>query len=74
MTREILIKKTLGTLSRLPQDKISEVSDFADFVLKKYEEEILRKGVEKLIIDSKTFNFLKEEEDLYSIDDLKEKF
>lgn len=74
MTKEQLINRTLQTLSQLPQNKIREINDFADYVLKKYEEETIQKGAEQLMSDSKTFNFLKEEEDLYTTDDLKEKF
>ena len=74
MTKETLIKKTLSTLSSLPQEKVREVSKFADDILKNYEERILQKGIEKLVSDSKVFDFLKNEEDLYSIEDLKEKY
>ena len=74
MTKETLIKKTLSTLSRLPQDRVREVSDFADYILKKYEERILQKGIEKLVSHTKAFDFLNDEEDLYSIRDLKEKY
>jgi len=74
MARETLIKKTIRTLSKLPPDKVREVSDFADFILKKHEDEILMKGMQKLTADSKAFYFLKEEEDLYSVEDLKEKY
>lgn len=74
MTRETLIQRTIGAISKLPQDKLQEVSDFADFILKKYEEDILQKGIEKLTSSSKIFDFLKDEEDLYTLDDLKEKY
>lgn len=74
MTKEKLVNKTIETLSQLPQDKIREVNDFAEYILKKYEEEILQKGSEQIMNKSKTFDFLKDEEDLYSSDDLKEKF
>lgn len=74
MAKDILIKKTLNTLSRLPQDKVKEVSDFADYILKKYDEDILQEGMVKLMEDSKAFEFLKDEEDLYSLEDLKEKY
>jgi hypothetical protein len=74
MSRETLIKKTFNTLSKLPQEKVKEVSDFADYILKQYDEEILQKGIEKLVSVSKTYNFLKDEEDLYSVEDLKEKY
>lgn len=74
MNRDTLIRQTLKNLSKLPQDKVREISDFADFIMKKHEEEALQKGIEKLVSHSKSFDFLNEEEDLYSLDDLKEKF
>jgi hypothetical protein len=74
MGKETLIKRTLKTLSRLPHDKVKEVSDFADFILKKQEEESLQKGMEILISESNAFYFLKDEEDLYTVEDLKEKY
>ena len=74
MNRDFLIKRTLKTLSKLPQEKVREISDFADFIMKKHEEETLQKGIEKLVSHSKSFDFLNEEEELYSQDDLKEKF
>lgn len=74
MAKDILIRKTLNTLSRLPQDKVKEVSDFAEYILKKYDEDILQEGMVKLMEDSKVFEFLKDEEDLYSFEDLKEKY
>ncbi|PSR04577.1 MAG: hypothetical protein BRD50_03330 [Bacteroidetes bacterium SW_11_45_7] len=74
MTKEALINKTLQTLSKLPQEKIKEVNDFAGYILKKHDEEVLQKGIEHLTSNSKAFEFLKEEEDLYFEDDLKEKF
>jgi hypothetical protein len=67
MTRQTLIKQTLETLSKLPREKVQEVADFADFLFKKYDEEILQKGMEKLVGDSNTYEFLKEEEDLYAL-------
>ena len=70
MTREKLIIKTVKTLSKLPNDKVKEVSDFTEYLFKKYDEEIMQKGIEKLLSDSNTFDFLKDEEDLYSEADL----
>ena len=74
MKRETLIQRTLTILSKLPQDKAIEVVDFADFILKKYDDQILQKGIEKLISNSQTFDFLKNEEDLYTLTDLKERY
>jgi len=70
LTREKLIIKTVKTLSKLPNDKVKEVSDFTEYLFKKYDEEIMQKGIEKLVSNSNTFDFLKDEEDLYSEADL----
>ncbi len=58
----------------LPVEKVGEVADFADFVLKKYEENILQKGIEKLVEQSEAFQFLHDEEDIYTLADIKEKY
>ena len=74
MSREELIQKTLSALAKLPADKANEVADFADYILKKYDEETLQKGIEKIVETSKGYDFLKTEENLYSVSDLKEVF
>ncbi|WP_163381085.1 DUF2281 domain-containing protein [Cyclobacterium sp. SYSU L10401] len=48
MTKKGLIHRTVETLEKLPEDRIQEIADFADFVLKKNEEQLRQKqGVEK---------------------------
>ena len=74
MMRETLINKTVKALSKLPNDKIKEVSDFTEYIFKKYEEETLQKGIEKLVSDSNAFQFLNEDEDLYTVNDIIEKY
>ena len=74
MTKEAIIQKTIQALQVLPQDKAEEVSDFAEFLLKKFEELTLQQGIQNLQSQSETFSFLIEEEDIYSPADIKEKF
>ncbi|HVF82067.1 MAG TPA: hypothetical protein VM884_09045 [Flavisolibacter sp.] len=74
MTKEDIIQNTIRALAILPDDKAKEVSDFADFLLKKHEDLTLQKGIYQLQSESDTFNFLNEEEYLYSPADIKEKF
>jgi len=74
MTREAIIQKTISTLNKLPEEKAGEVSDFADYILKKYEEENLQAGIEKLMAQSQVFQFLNDDEDLYTDEDIKEKY
>ena len=71
MTRNSIIEKTLLVISKLPEDKAIEISDFAEFLFKKYEEELLTSDIQKAISDSKSFDFLAEEEELYTINDIK---
>ncbi len=74
MTREILIKKTIDNLTKLPDQKLKEVSDFAEFLLSRIENQLLTEGIQKLVSDTKAFKFLEDEENLYSVNDLKEKY
>jgi hypothetical protein len=67
MTKELLIKQTLKTLKKLPESRIKEVSDFAEFILKKNDEEVIQKGIEKMVSESDSFYFLNDEEGIYSI-------
>ena len=74
MTKEAIIERTVKTLSELPPEKVEEIADFADFVLKKYEEQILQKGMYKIAEEGSSLNFLNEDEVIYSVKDIKEKY
>jgi hypothetical protein len=64
----------MQVVSKLPIEKAQEVSDFADFILKKQEEELLQKGIQKMVENGKPYDFLKTEEDLYTVNDLQVKY
>ncbi len=72
MTRQAIIERTIKAINQLLKNKAEEISDFADFVSKRYEEFQLTQGIQKLTADSKAFDFFNNEEDLYSVADLKE--
>ncbi len=74
MSRLQLVQQAIQTINQLPDEKVVEVVDFASYVLKKHEEAVLQKGIQQLIETSDTFAFLHDEEDLYSLDDLKERY
>ncbi len=74
MTRETLIKRTIDNLTKLPDQKLKEVSDFAEFLMNRIENQLMTEGIQKLVSDSKAFKFLEGEEDLYSVADLKETY
>nr|WP_295930625.1 hypothetical protein [uncultured Dyadobacter sp.] len=72
MKKEAIIARTIDAINHLPVDKAEEISDFADFVRKRHEEQQLTEGIQKLVEDNSAFDFLKDEEEIYSLADLKE--
>lgn len=74
MHKESLINKTVSYLEKMPEDKIEEVLHFVKFLNSQYEEHILQKGIEELASKSGSFKYLEKEEELYTVNDLKEKY
>lgn len=74
MTKQAIIERTIKAINLLPEDKAEEISDFADFIAKRYEEFLLTKGTQQFISESNAFSFLNEEEELYSLQDSIEVF
>ena len=72
ISKQAIIDRTIKAINLLPADKAEEISDFADFVSKRYEEQLLAQGIQQLAAGSNTFDFLNAEEDLYTDSDLKE--
>lgn len=70
MTKQAIIDRTIKAINQLPEDKAQEISDFAEFVITRYEETRLTLGIQQLASDSQAFGFLKNEEDVYSEKDL----
>jgi hypothetical protein len=74
MDRQVLIDNTIKKITQLPDVKIKEINDFVDFLLSRIEDKIIQEGIQKMVSDSKSFDFLKDEEDLYTLNDLKERY
>jgi hypothetical protein len=74
MSKKELIEKTVETLNKLPEERVIEISDFADFILKKDEDAQLLQGIAHLTSQSKCYDFLEEEENLYTLEDIKETY
>ena len=74
MNRQAIIDRTVRAINHLPEDRAKEISDFADFVLKQYEEWVLTEGIAHLSTDSHAFDFLKDDAELYSEADIKEPY
>lgn len=73
MAREKLMEKAIEVLSKLPDQKLIEVSDFTEFlIISRREIRKLTEGIQLIFSDSKSFRFLEDEKNLYSVSDLKE--
>jgi hypothetical protein len=70
MTKQAIIEHTIEVINQLPDDKAAEIADFADFLIRKQDELFFNKDVQQLA-SAQSFDFLKDEEDLYTISDLK---
>lgn len=70
-SKKAIIERTIKAMNQLPEDKAEEISDFADFVAKRYEEHLLSKGMRKLMSTGEVFSFLNEDEEIYTVADLK---
>jgi hypothetical protein len=74
MERVQLIEDTLQKINKLPDEKIQEVNNFTEFLLSKIDDQVLIDGIAVLTAKSKTFEFLNKEEELYTVNDIIEKY
>lgn len=71
MSREELIQKTINKLNKLPNQKVQEVSEYAEFLLQRLESQLLTEGIQKMASESKTYSFLEDEPELYKVSDVR---
>lgn len=71
MDRNILIEKAVENITKLPDQQVQEIADFAEFLLSKTQDQILVEDIQRITFESDTFKFLNEEPELYSVNDLK---
>ena len=74
MEREVLVQKTISKIEQLPMKRIREVDDFVEFIIRKADDALITEGLQKLTSFSHTYDFLNNEPELYTINDLKVRF
>jgi hypothetical protein len=74
MEREVLVKRTIGRLRQLPMTRIREVNDFVEFIVQKNDDALITEGLQQIASIGHTYDFLYNEPDIYSANDLKVKF
>ena len=74
MEKANLIQDTIDILDKMSDEKTLEVKDYASYLLKKYKENMLQNGLIELANQSQSYKFLEQEEELYTVEDLKIKY
>ena len=74
MEREVLVRNTIGKLERLPTKRVQEVNDFVEFIIRKTDDNMITEGLQQLSSVGRTYDFLQEEPELYTVNDLKVRF
>ena len=74
MERDVLVQKTIRKIEQLPMMRIREVNDFVEFIIRKTDDALITKGLQKLSSSGHTYDFLDNEPELYTVNDLKIKF
>ncbi len=69
-----MIETTLQSIQKLPENELLEIHDFAEFLLSRLEKKNLSNDVSKINISSSSYKFLEEDDDIYTVNDLKEKY
>lgn len=74
MGKQKIIEDTVSKMKQLPDDKLEEVNDFVSFLLSKIDDSLIQVSLQNLYSESKALSFLDDEEDLYTVNDLKERY
>jgi len=74
MEREVLVKRTIGKIEQLPTTRVREISDFVEFIIRRTDDAMITEGLQQLSSNSRTYDFLSDEPELYTVSDLKVKF
>lgn len=70
MNRNLLLEKTVEAISLLPDGRLKEVAEFVGHLSINESEEILNKDITMLNAHGGAFDFLNNEEELYTDDGL----
>jgi hypothetical protein len=74
MDRKELMDDTIKKIKKLPNHKLQEINHFAEFLISKIDDRLIQENLQKLSSDSKAFKIIDDEDDLYTVNDLKERY
>ena len=74
MEREVLVRNTIGRIGQLPTKRVQEVNDFVEFIIQRTDDAMITNGLQQLSSISHSNDFLCDEPELYSVNDLKVRY
>jgi hypothetical protein len=74
MSKAELIHETINNLQLLSDKEVEDVKKYTEFLLFKIDNLILSKEVSSTNLESKSYQFLEEDVDVYTVNDLKVKY
>jgi len=74
MDRQYLINNTIEIIKQLPDVKVQEINDYAEFLLSRIDDRVISDGIAEIISESGSFDFLEEDENIYTVKDLKVRY
>lgn len=74
MNKEELLENVLEHCRKLPESQIAQLLDYAEFLAQKNENAALLKEISSLVEQSSSFDFLNEEPEIYTVNDVKVKY
>lgn len=74
MSKEELLETVLEHCRKLPESQIAQLLDYVEFLAQKSENAALLKEISSLAEQSGSFDFLNEEPEIYTVNDVKAKY
>jgi hypothetical protein len=74
MNRQNLIKNTLDKINQLPDIKVKEINEYGDLLISRIDDNIIRDAIQEITSQNESFDFLNQEEDIYTVQDLKVRY
>ena len=71
MDKHTAMQKAKVAIEKLPENKVQELIEFAEFLVSKNEDTTMQNEIYHLVENDKAFDWLKEEENLYTPADYK---
>ena len=74
MEHNVLVEKTIRKIGQLPTTCVRAVDNYVEFIIRRTDDSLITEGLQQLASCSHTYDFLYNEPELYTVNDLKMRF